>query len=481
MKKLFKNQSNRLNLMIAILIVIAIAITFLVNAIVVSLSQHYPLSLDLTANEAYNIGTDTKEILNSLTDDVSIYVLADKESFSGNTYLLQVRNILEKYPKYSSHISLEFVDYTSDPSFAANFPELELASGDVLIEGPQAVKQIPLANLFTYTYDENDSLTVASSRAEEAITSGIVSAVTTDPVYVGILTGNDVLEDRSVLESTLISNNFEVSEVNMTTGDLESYEILILLSPTEDLSEDVLAKFDSFLYNNGEYGKTLFYAASAEQTELPNLSVFLREWGISVDDGAVFETDSNYAYSYQPYYPFVDYTDETFRDLLKDSTNKLLMPIAKPLSCVFTYKDNKTITELLSFSSSSGVRPSDAGSNFTADQATVTGPIPAMLMSTLSVSGAEKYSNVIVSASSYAFSDSCMSNTSIANAQYLVAMLNQITDRGDAVSIESKSLSGNVLGISTAQANTWSILLCVVLPVLILLTGIFVYLKRRYR
>jgi len=481
MKRFFKNETGRLNFLLAILIIIAIAIAVLLNALTGALSDKYPLSADLTANAAYDLGEDTKEILENLTDHVNIYVLAAKGNFTGNPYLIQTRTLLEKYPKYCPEISLEFTDYIADPSFAAGFPDLNLSAGDCVVEGPEDVKQIPLANMFTYTYDDKGELIISGSRAEEALTSAIVSSVTSDPVYIGVLTGNAVSQDRKALESVLESNNFRVSEVDMVTGNMDQYEVLILLSPAQDLSEDVLSGFDRFLYNNGEYGRTLLYAAGAEQPDLPNLNVFLREWGIAVGDGGVFETDENYAYGYQPYYPFVDYTDETFRDMLRDSSKRVLMPVSKPLSLVFEYKDNKTVTTLLSFSESSGVRPSDAGSNFTVDQAVIRGPIPAAVMSTLMASGSDKYSNVIVCASAQAFSQAMLSNTSVANAEYWTAVLNSITERSSAVSIEPKSLAGSTLTITTGAARLWGTVLCIILPVLILFTGIFVYLRRRYK
>ena len=481
MKKRWNNESGRMNLLLGILLLIAVVIVVLINALTASLSERFLLSADLTANASYDLGTDTREVLDQLTEEVELYVLATKGNFTGNPYLVQMRTLLEKYPKYSRHISLQFIDYMKDPTFAEHYPDLTLSAGDVLVAGPEAVKQITLANMFTYTYDAEGNLTISGSRTEEAVTSAIVSSVTSDPVYVGILTGSAVSEDRQNLESILASNNFRVGEVDLVTGRLEEYEVLILLSPMQDLSEDVLERFDQFLYNQGEYGRTLLYAASAQQPPLANLGVFLREWGISVDDGAVFETDENYAYGYQPYYPFADYTDETFRDLLKDPSRKVLLPISRPLSLVFEFKDNKTVTTLLSFSPASGVRPSDAGENFTADQATVKGPIPAAVMSTLMVSGAQRYSNVIAVSSAGAFSDNLMSNPSIANAEYWTSMLNRITEREDAVSIEAKSLAGSQLTITTGAARAWSVILCIVIPLLVLVTGIVVYLKRRYQ
>ena len=481
MKKFFSNETKKLNMLLAILLVIAIAIVFLINALGHVLSEHYPMSVDLTANSNYDIGDDSKAVLDALTDDVQIYVMSPKGSFNGNSYLVQVRKILEQYPKHSPHVSLEYIDYTSDPTFASKFPDLSLSSGDVLIVGPQMVKQIPLANMFNYTYDSQGSLTIVSSRAEEAITSGIVSSVTVDPINVAILTGNGVTDDRSTLKAILENNNFVYSELNMVTDSFDGMEVLILLAPLQDISEDVLSKIDAFLYNNGEYGRTLIYAADVNQGALPNVDAYLREWGISVDDGAVFETSESYAYGYQPYYPFVDYTDETLMKMLKDSTTKALMPLSRPISVLFEYRDNRSVTELLSFSATSGVRPSTAGDNFTPDQATRKGPMPAMLMSTLMPAGASKGSNVIVSASVQYFGSGCMGNTSLSNAEYLTCILNLLTEREDAVSIEAKSLAGNALTITTSSASFWGIVLCIVVPVLILATGIIVYLKRRYR
>ena len=482
--KAVKNHSLKLNTLFAVLIAALVLIAFLLNAVMYTLSGRYPLSTDLNANAAYHVGEDTKDVLNMITDDLEMYVLSSKDSFSNNSYLTQVQKILEEYPKHSGHIHLSYIDYVSNPTFSANYPELELSSGDVLIVGPESVKQVPIASMFNYTYDASGNLTVLSSRAEEAITSGIVSAVSPDPVCIGFLSGNGVSEDTKALQSILSDNNFKVEQVNLVSDPFTDYDILLLPAPVSDLSEDSLKKLDGFLYNNGEYGKTLLYSADVNQPELPNLSAFLREWGIEVGDGGVFETEGTHAYSYQPYYPLVDYKDETFRDLLKDSTNPVLMPLSKPLSAVFTYRNNRTVTELLSFYETSGVRPSDANDSFTAADATVHGPMPAMLLSTQQISktdGQVGRSNVLVSASTAAFGANAISNTSLNNANYLVAVFNRLYEREDAVSIEAKSLAGNILGISTATASVWGVVLCIVLPLLILGAGIAIFLSRRHK
>ena len=478
-----RNESLRINALFAALILLVLGGVFLLNVVVVTLSGRYALSYDLTANAAYQIGSDTKQVLDGLDQDITFQVLANDKSFAGNSYFTQAQRMLEQYPKYSSHITLQYVDYTADPTFAAQYPDLTLKDGDILVSSKTGLKQLPLASLFNYTYTEDETLTIESSRAEEALTSAIVSVTTEDPVNIGILAGNDVFTDTDSLKSILSDNNFEVSSVNMVTDPLDSYDILMLLAPAVDLSTDVLDKFDSFLYNGGNYGKTLLYAADVSQPVTPNIDAFLREWGISVGDGAVFETNEDRAYSYQPYYPIASYTNGDYAAKLKDSKNPVLLPLSRPLSIVFTYKDNRTVDTLLSFYETAGVRPSTADDTFTASMATEWGPMPALTLTSWVIPQGDStiQSNVIVSASSYLFSASGMANTSLNNASYLVTLFNTLSNRENTISIAPKSLAGNTLGLTTGAASTIGIVLCAVLPLCILGAGITIWLVRRYR
>lgn len=483
MKKPKMTEAAKLNALFALLMVLLIVAVFLFNAVMATLSARGKISVDLTANAAYRIGEDTKAVLDMLTGDIEMYVLANETSFMGNSYLVQAKRIIDQYPLYSSFVQLSFVDYTADPTFAANYPNLTLADGDILVKSAKGLKQVPLMSLFNYTYTNDGTLTVESSRAEEAITSAIVSVITEDPVRVAFLSGNGATEDVQTLRSILTDNNFETHAANMVTDALDDYDILILLAPQTDLSEDVLAKLDSFLYNGGAYGKTLLYAADVSQPELTNLGAFLREWGVSVDDGAVFETNQDRAYSYQPYYPLASYTSESYKAMLKDSQNPVLLPLARPLSVLFEYKDKRHVETLLSFYETAGVRPSGADDSFTASQATIWGPMPALVLSSIQVEGAEGAlrSNVVVSSSAAMFGTSGMANTSLNNAEYTINLFNTLTERENVISIAPKSLAGNVLGISTAAASRWGIILSAVVPLAILGTGLTIWLMRRYK
>jgi ABC-2 type transport system permease protein len=247
-----------------------------------------------------------------------------------------------------------------------------------------------------------------------------------------------------------------------------------------------LTKLSDFLYNGGQYGKLLMYTADASHAVLPNMNTFLKEWGIAVDDGAVFETKSNRTYQNQPFYPVADYKDTTFQNMLVDTSAPMLLPVSHPLQQLYEYKDNYTNTVLLEFASTSAVMPSDAGSDFTPDKATIHGPLPAMILCTKNIydnnsSTVKCKSEVLVSSSTEMLDTYSMQNTSLADSQYLLNVFNTEFEQKASINIQPKSLAGLTLTATTEQVNTIGILLFAVIPIAILVSGIAIWLVRRYK
>jgi len=490
MKKL--SHSLKVNILFAVIVVSLIAAAILVNAIALRLSERHNLNFDLTAGALYEIGEETKTFLASLDTPVQIYVLSDEGGFSGDRYLVQAKRIIDQFPRFSSYITLEYIDYASNPMFAANFPEFPLSHGDLIIhsgETRDGVRHLPAVNLFYFTATPDGSIRVLSSRAEEAITSAIMSVVSDESLKIALLTGNGAA-GGSLFASLLMDNNYEVHNVELATAVLDEYDAAMLFSPTIDLSESVIRNLEAFLYNNGQYGKLLFYTAGATQGHLPNLETFLSEWGIGLSEGAVFETNADRTYQFQPFYPIVMYETGSFSyalqlfDMLRDPSMPVLMPLAKPMELLFTSRDGYFVETLLYFSESSGVRPSDAGEVFNAEQATKRGPMPALVTSgffAVSPEGAERSSTIVVSSSTAMLDGIAFQNTSLNNAEYLLNLFNDILGRESIINIQPKSLAGRTLGVTSAEASMLGIVLVGIIPLVILLAGIVLWLIRRYK
>lgn len=482
-KKLSGHRGWKMNALFALLIALLFVAVFLLNAVALVLSNRYPLSVDLTANAAYEIGEETKAVLATLTEEVAIDVLSAESAFSGDPYLVQAKRILDRYPQQSPLVTLRYIDYASDPSYAAGHPELTLSDGDVIVSSGGRVKQISLTSMFNYAYTASGSLTVESSRAEEAVTGAILNVLSDEEVRIGVLTGNGQQAAQN-FTALLVNNNYVLENAVPATDDLTPYDALLLLAPQTDLSEDDVRALEAYLYNGGAYGKTILYAASVTQAALPNIETFLSEWGVSVDEGSVFETKADRTYQYQPYYPTVEYASESWRDMLIDSSAPMLMPLSRPLSVLFTARDGQYTETLLSFSESAGVRPADAGEGFQPEDALRRGPFPAMVLASRKVyeNGVlARRSSIVVSASVSMLDELCLQNSSLANSEYLLNLFNTLTEREETVAIAPKSLSGKTLGITTGQVTTLGMLLGGILPLAILLTGIGIWLYRRYQ
>ncbi|MDR0496345.1 MAG: hypothetical protein LBH42_01880, partial [Treponema sp.] len=235
----------------------------------------------------------------------------------------------------------------------------------------------------------------------------------------------------------------------------------------------------------GNYGKTLFYCADADQPPHENIAVFLREWGVTVDDGAVFETNERRVYNYQPFYAVADYAEEEFSSLLRTTSKPMLLPVSRPLAKVFDYRNNYSVRVLLEFASSAGVRPSNAPHDFSANDALVWGPMPGLILSRFSIidrstGKAEAVSNVLVSGSTAMLDSFAVENPGFSNTEYLVNVLNRLSDRTDIIPLRPKSFTGRGLNLPRFTVNVIGLVFITFVPLLILAAGFAIWIKRKH-
>jgi hypothetical protein len=487
MKKTFASHLSKRGMYIVSILVCAIFL-LLVNMVFYLLGQRYSfLSVDLTKERLFKLSGDTVGFLKNLDKEVTIYVLAREETFADTSpYNAQANQVFRQFEKNGPTLSLVYVDYIRNPTFAAAYPELLMKHGDILALCGQTGRRVLVKteDLFNYV-GRQENLSIGSSRAEEAIYTAILSVTSDRPLKAAVLSGHGEYT-MDAFTGILKKNNYEVSSINFVSGTIDpSVDVLIVIAPKDDFNEAELRLLDEFLINNGDYGKTLFYCADTEQQPLPNIAVFLREWGISVEDGAVFETDERRVYNYQPFYAVADYAEEEFSSLIRTTSKPLLVPVCRPLSKLFDYNNNYSVKVLLEFAASAGVRPSTAGPNFTADDALIWGPIPALALCRYSLVNratgkADAVSNVLVSGSTAMLDSFAVENPSFSNTEYLVNVLNRLSNRLDIIPLSPKSFTGAGLNLPKLTVNIIGLIFIVVVPLIILAMGLTIWIKRKH-
>lgn len=473
---------KKTNQLLSLIIIAAIVLAILFNVFMSLSASFVNLQVDMTDNQIFKLDETTKNTLDKFEAALAIKVLAKEETFvAASIYNAQANQIFQEFAFYGRQINLEYIDYISDPSIASKYPDLQIKHGDILLESHDDVYHIPTENLFNYSYSPQGQPVIASSKAEEVLLGGMLALASDIKPKLALISGHgeyDMLEFVKLMER----NNYEVIKLNLISEELTSdIDAIAMFAPKNDLSMEELTKIDNFLENDGNYQKLLFYTGDPAQKELPNLRIFLSEWGIEVGSGSVFETDENRVYNYQPFYGLVDYVDLEFEDKLLSATIPMVMPLSRPLKVLFESRNNYTTRILTEFSKSAGVRPEDAPADFNASMATIKGPLPALVLA------ARRYSNkadsptsyLLVTGSTAMLDEFALVNASFSNAQYILNVFNHFIQPHQDVKIIPKQILGKSLNISKLKADTIGSLFVFGGPLLMVVSAIFVYVRRK--
>jgi hypothetical protein len=469
-------------------ILCAAALVCLLNGVFLLLARRFPgLSVDLTAGRLFTLSEGTMAHIGNLQQDVTISVLAREETFAEtSSYNAQANAVFREFAKNSPRISLVYVDYVRNPGFAASWPGLVMKHGDVLVAAAGSGKHslVRTEELFNYARGRQGELSIVSSRAEEAICTAILGVTSDRPLRAVFITGHAeyTMDDFAAL---LGKNNYQTAPWNLMRGRIDpGTDIAFIVAPKEDFTPEELERLDEFLINGGDYGKTLFYCADPSQPPLERIAVFLREWGVQAEEGVVFETDETRVYNYQPFYAMADYAEEEYSGQLLTAAKPLLAPVSRPLRILFEYRNNYSAKPLLEFGPSAGVRPPEAGETFTARDAVLRGPFPALVLSRYSVINretgkAERVSNVLTAGSAGMLDTLTVDNPAFANAEYLVNLLNRLSGRRDIIPLRPKSFTGRGLNLPRFTVNLLGLVFVFLIPAAILAAGLAVWIKRR--
>lgn len=479
-----------------VLVVLFIAAVILVNLISTTLVEKIPaLVVDTTGSDNFNLTEDTLEYIPTLDEDITLIVLADEKDFKdGGEYYIQSNTLLHEYANKSDRISLKYVDLASNPTFVNSYPDESLANYAIIVQGENDYRYLTSQDYLDVEMDYNYNYYIAGSNLEEVVTSAILNVTLDDKPKVTFI--SDVNgEDYSYFKSYLEKNGFETEEISPAMNAIpEDTKFLVLFAPSVDLDTAFVDTVSDFLYNNGDYGKELIYLPARVFTPFPNIDSLIEEWGISVDDGIAVENDTNYigqAYGYLIY--ATQYADTTYTANMKkgDLPFCVVGGYARPVDIL----DSSKAQSLFTFSDQSEViyivdSPDEA------EEDTITESKPNLNIGAIATksttvssdadtdtdegSTETKSSNIVVIGSSVSMSETMLESSVYGNSSYIISLFNTLSDRGDVgITIESKSLLNEELGITTAQMNVLYALFVIVIPLGVLITGIVIFIKRR--
>lgn len=498
-KAFFKSRKAKHGSIAVAITAIAMVLVILVNVATGLLTARFPdMQIDLTAAGTYRLQEDTVEYLNQLDSDITVYILSNKKTFlsglnayGGTNYFVQAERLLTKADAASDKLTIKYIDLSDNPTFSSQYPDIDWSSTTdaylMLVVSGDNYTALTLEDCFTYDeqYYSYGYYYWTGSQIEQALVTGMLDVTTGEKVKVEFLIGSG--QDENIygdLKSLLKKNAYEVSDVNLTTGELsEDTKIAVMYGPTVDLSEEAADKLTKWLNNDGDYGRSLIYLPIDQELETPNIDTLISEYGMEIENGLAFTTSSNYAMN-SPYMFLTDYSDDgTYTETLKNATIPAVTYNAKAI----TITDDSVASPLLSITESAGIMPYDFDTQQIETEADLQQFMQPDGVNIAAIgkktNSDEVSSNVVIFGSYSMLYQEFLSYTTYNNANYVVNLCNTLVNRGDmGITITSAASENQSLGIvDSSTVIAMGIIFIGVIPLVILLIGLFMFIRRRNR
>lgn len=495
-------------------VAVAVAVTVFVNLIAVQVTSNISgATLDMTATSLYSITDDTVEMLEKLDEDIDVYVMAAKDGADGT-----IDKTLQRYKTVSDHINVEYKDTTKYPSFYMEYTDTAPTANSLIVvnESNGKSKVIDYYDIYEMDYSSyyySGSTSYTGYDCEGQLDSAI-SYVQSDEVYtIYQIEGHDeaVLDSTNFGTSETLTEIMEKYNCEVTSLNLLSVEeistdecaALLILGPTKDYSEEDAQKVIDYLNKGGKAIIGLENITSAG-IDKPNFNKILEEFNIKVENGVVAENDSSYYSGQQgPWFAF----QEGIAGYASDLTSYVFTPYTAGMSILDEENTDVTYTTLAKTSESSVLKTDlENATSYEMEDGDKEGPFDTVVSASKTIStsddngdaedGADDESadtneesientvtaDVLVFGSVYALSDTMDSVVSQSNTQIVNNALKDYIDSDvEMVSVPSKSLESTTLTITESGSRVFGILLAVVAPVVILASGIVVWVRRRKR
>ena len=451
--------------------VVVIAIVVAVNLIVGELPSSAS-KVDVSENGLYTIGDQTREVVKNLSEDVTLYLVAESGSEDDN-----LLKLLERYEDLSSHLKVETKDPVLYPNFTSQYTDGEVASNSIIVAGQERNKVISYSEMYETSMDYNTySYSTTGFDGEGQITSAISYVTTEDLPVMYVLTGHEETALTSDMTSAVEKGNIEVQDLNLLTAESvpEDADCLFLFAPQKDLSKEEAEKIITYLENGGK----AFIVSCYTGKEMPNFQSVLQNYGVQTMDGIVLEGDANHYVSGNPSYLVPDVAVSDTTGDLGSKNSLILMPVAQGIETLETHRETIDIQNILTTSDSAYVKK-DAENMTTLEKENGDESGSFALGVAITEQYNDKETKIVYLSSSSLFLDNINQAVSGTNMELMTNALSWMCGQESSVSIPSKSMQVSYLTLTSASAGFWSMVATALLPVLCLLTGGMIWFRRR--
>ena len=449
-------------------ILVAAALTVAINLGLNYVPDRYT-SIDVTANKMYTLTEDTVQVIEGLTQDVTIYVLADEASKDSD-----LDKTLQQFSGLSKHVKVEYINPIANPKFYYKYTDIEPASNSLIIVGSYDNVVVDYDNIYAYEFNYATYQTeIIGYDGEGQIVSAITRVSSENIPKFYIVAGHDELAFDERFTNALDKENVAYETLNLYAVDAipEDAHGIILNAPTSDYSTDDVDKVCAYL----EKGGNAFIIPTWTNESMDNFEQILGYYGVSVLDGMIVENDPG-SYYQSPYYlfPYVEY--DTITEKIGNGA------VFAPFSRGLTYDEDSVdiyYQPLLTTSSSAFSKTNMANSDdYRKGDEDIDGPFVIGMKSEKPTQSGE-LSQAIIVATEQMFTANADDIVPGYNVKLFSSMISSLAERENSVAVPVKYYEIGNLAFSARAVYIVGLVSVILIPVGCLIAGLVIWLKRR--
>jgi ABC-2 type transport system permease protein len=458
------------------MLMVVLVLAFLVAANI--LVQKLPTGMtayDMSDIKLYSISDKTKEVVRSLDEDVTIYLIGE----TGEQDQI-ISQMLALYDDLSSKLHVKELD--KNGGFATlkkyGLANETIDNGSILVTSEARMKYIPASDVYDLDYAKyfQSQTEIYNYDGEGEVTSALLYVTAKDIPKICRVIGHEELALGDTIQSVIKKASYELTELNLATASIpEDCDILLINAPSRDYTVDEANKIRDYMDRGGK----VFIDCAYENYETETFKSLLEYCGIELKKGVVFEQADH---CQNPEAPFAYFANVSSSAAITKEMSQNTYAFVYLSTGLYTSEMKKNTLKLTPFlqTTSGAFQRVDYETNdkVSKTDTDLSGPITIGLTGEDSASGMKMVvlgtPNLAAQNVLGAFPNSLNMDIYIASLNYLCAF-----DRGVSIPAKSTDFGQNIYMASTR--NLALVLTVGVLPIVVLLIGFIVWYKRRNR
>lgn len=490
--KRFKYGSSAVTFTIAF-----IAVVVLINVMLTTLTTNFHWFIDMTTEGLYTISDSVHELIDPLNgrDDVNIKIVfcMPKDQLEETYYYKLVHQSALNFAREFDFIDVEYIDVVAHPSSANPYRTTAgstIKTTNVIITNNSDFRVFAMEGFYTFSEESSEAYAL---NAEYKITTAIIQMTEKNPIAYFTTNHGEVTTSSSLWE--LLSNaGYDVRTIDLTKDsiDYENAQLVIINGPRYDFAGnesevDEIKKIDAFLDNGGNM--MVFMDPKAYSLRpLENLDQLLYEWGIKFEKNIIknVENSINVAGTSLSAVYAEDGAGASLSKSVRslESTPKVIVPYAMPITSTYRDGESSTVdqgsreisTVLYSPDKSYAYDFEDETSEVAQGQFSVM----TITSETRYIDNEAHYNYVLACGTTEFISEDLVSSNAYGNADIMYSAMKLMGKNTVPNGIPFRIFDNNKLDVTAGQAYTWTIIFTAFIPVVVIIVGIAVFVRRRH-